>query len=73
MNGVHRVTLGHEHSAETNINLLNFLDASNRERARLWLDPNGAGSLVFKDENGTENGIRRTEAREHRCGQRRAR
>jgi hypothetical protein len=54
LNGVRRVTLGHEHAGETSVNVLNFLDASNRERARLWLDPTGAGSLRFKDENGTE-------------------
>jgi hypothetical protein len=54
MDGVHRVTLGHERSGDTSVNVLNFLDSSNRERARLWLDPTGAGSLRIKDENGTE-------------------
>jgi hypothetical protein len=54
MDGVARVTLGHERAGETSINVLNFLDGSNRERTRLWLDPTGAGSLLFKDENGTE-------------------
>jgi hypothetical protein len=54
MNGVRRVTLGHERSGDTSVNVLNFLDGSNRERARLWLDPTGAGSLRFKDENGAE-------------------
>jgi hypothetical protein len=55
MNGVQRVTLGHERAGEASINVLNFNDGANRERARLVLDPTtGAGSLRFKDENGTE-------------------
>jgi hypothetical protein len=52
LNGVHRVTLGHERAADTSVQALTYLDGSNRERARLWLDPSGAGSLVFRDENG---------------------
>jgi hypothetical protein len=54
LNGVHRVTLAHESSGTTSANMLNFLDSANRERASLGLDQTGAGSLVFKDENGTE-------------------